>query len=238
MSFKRKPPEGNVRLVASNGQNIRGVTMSKAGRIVQFESWAERGMLLRLDRDPEVVDYCSQPERFQYFYEGKLHTYTPDFMVWRRNGDIEIHEITLSIRQSRPDIRRREEAAREICQARGWHYIVHTEQSLPQPTELANLLALFHYRPGTYAHPEVTQNVFAQLDNDGHPVLLLALTTHIANSLNMPQPVVLAGCCHLLWHGKLATDLTKLLFVSGEIASTAMIGIAEEKGGSHEKLPR
>ena len=104
MSLKRKPPEGNVRLVSSNGRNIRGVITNKAGRTVQFESWAERALLLRLDRDPDVTDYCSQPERFAYLdRDGKSHTYTPDFKVWRRNGEVEIHEVTMSVRQTRPD---------------------------------------------------------------------------------------------------------------------------------------
>ncbi len=232
MSFKRKPPAGNVRRVSSNGQNIRGVITNKVGRIVQFESWAERALLLRLDRDPEVTDYGSQPERFSFTDpEGKTHTYTPDLKVWRRSGKIEIHEVTLLVRQTRPEIRRREQAAREICQARGWRYVVHTEQALPQPTELANLLALFRYRPGAYAHPEVTRIGLERLAlrSEAQPVTLRALVTSLAEDLSLPKPIVLAALCHLLWHGKLVTDLNKLLFVSGELAAKTMVWIAPRK---------
>jgi len=232
MSFKRKPPEGNVRRVSSNGQNIRGVITNKVGRTVQFESWAERTLLLRLDRDPEVTDYGSQPERFLYIdHEGKPHTYTPDFKVWRRNGEIEIHEVTLSVRQTRPEIRQREEAARQICQRRGWRYVVHTEKSLPQPTELANLLALFRYRPSAYAQPNITQVVFerlAQCDEE-RPTSLPALVVSLATDLDLLKPVVVAGLCHLLCHGKLSADLNTLLFVSGELASNAMVWIESGK---------
>jgi hypothetical protein len=232
MSFKRKPPEGNVRRVSSNGRNIRGVSTNKAGRIVQFESWAERAFLLRIDRDPDVADYCSQPERFPYTdREGKPHTYTPDFKVWRRNGEIEIHEVTMSVRHTRPEIRQREEAARAICQARGWRYVVHTEKSLPQLTELANLLALFRYRPDAYAHQEITRIALDRLTlhSEGQPVPLHALVACIADDLNIPRPIVLAGLCHLLWYGKLSTDLNTLLFVSGELASNAMVWIESGK---------
>ena len=70
MSFKRKPPPGNVRRVRSNGQNLRGVITNKAGRLVQFESWAERTLILRLDRDREVMDYQSQPEQYRFTDEN------------------------------------------------------------------------------------------------------------------------------------------------------------------------
>ena len=66
MKLKRTPPPGNVRWVGTTGQNIRGVITNKMERIVQFESWAERSLLLRLDRDPEIIDYGSQPEQFKF----------------------------------------------------------------------------------------------------------------------------------------------------------------------------
>ena len=57
MSLKRRPPVGNARRVTAIGQNIRGVMTNKAGHVVQFESFLERSLLLRLDCDPTVQDY-------------------------------------------------------------------------------------------------------------------------------------------------------------------------------------
>ena len=137
MSFKRRPPTGNVRLVHSNSTSIRGVVTNKAGRTVQFESWLERSLLLRLDRDPRVKDYGSQPEVFQFVDDiGNDHTYVPDFIVWRLDGGIEIHEVSTSHHQARPEAQRRMEAARQICHARAWRYLVHDEKDLPQGSEL------------------------------------------------------------------------------------------------------
>jgi hypothetical protein len=147
MSLKRKPPEGNVRRVTSIGQNLRGVITNKMGRIVQFESFAERTLLLVLERDRSVIDYGSQPETFEFVDRyGKARRYTPDFIVWKENGEIEIHEVTRTERRGGTGACEREYAAQKICQARGWRYIVHTEQSLPQQTEVTNLLALVAYR--------------------------------------------------------------------------------------------
>lgn len=217
MSSKRRPPVGNVRQVRSTGQNIRGVITNKVGRLVQFESWAERALILQLDRDPEVLDYGSQPETFEFIDEQrKVRHYTPDFIVWRRSGEVEIHEVTLSRRRLRPDSRRREEAAEQICQARGWQYIVHTEQTLPQGSELANLLTLAGYRPTSYANEAVTQAAVAQLGS-GQRMALERLVQQMGSDLNLAQGQVTAALGHLLWSGELLTDFNQLLFDEGAI---------------------
>jgi hypothetical protein len=227
MKFKRKPPQGNIRRVVSNGQNIRGVITNKAGRIVQFESWAERSLLLRLERDPDVADYGSQPEQFRYVDpQGHPRTYTPDFSVWRRDGRVEIHEVTVSGRRTQPAIRQREAAADEICRARGWSYVVHTERSLPQGSELANLLALLHFRPAAYADRAVAEAAFERLMG-GQAVPLSALIGQIARDLGLlPEPGVAAVLAHMLWHGQIATDLSHLIFVDGAVSPAARVWLA------------
>ncbi|GIK40482.1 MAG: hypothetical protein BroJett011_43150 [Chloroflexota bacterium] len=209
--LNRKPPPGNVRWVGSTGQNMRGIITNKAGRLVQFESWAERALLLRLDRDPEVKDYGSQPETFEYVDDqGRTRHYTPDFIVWRSAG-IEIHEVTRSERRTQLRLHQREKAGAEICAARGWRYLVHTEGDLPQGAELANLLALARYRSTGYADPGVTKLVFEQL-GQGQAIDLSTLVGQMAAKVGLPEPHVLAALGHLLWHGQLCTDLDRLIF--------------------------
>jgi len=215
MKYRRKPPPGNVRWVGSTGQNTRGVVTNKAGRIVQFESWAERSLLLRLDRDPSVSDYGSQPEQFKYVdAQGKQHSYTPDFMVWRTDSRIEIHEVTLSQRHTRAEICQREAAAEEICRSREWKYIVHTEHTLPQGSELANLLALLRYRPTGYANQDVLRGIHKRLLS-GTPIELNMLVIEVEQELNLPRPVIMAASGHMLWHGYIETDLNRLVFLAG-----------------------
>lgn len=215
MKFKRNPPPGNVRQVVSTGQNIRGIITNKAGRIVQFESWAERALLLRLDRDPDIRDYGSQPERFQFTApNGKEHSYTPDFIVWRSNDQVEIHEVTMTSRHTSPNIVQREAAANEICRVRGWRYIVHTEKSLPQGSELANLLALFRYRPTAYADIAVSRKAGEWLA-EGTSLALQTLVAQIEQDLGVARPAIVAALCHMLWHGEMDTDLHQLIFGAG-----------------------
>ncbi len=211
MGWKRKPPPGNVRRISSIGGNLRYAIANKANETVQCESFQERKLTLLFDRDPTVQEYRSQPERFTFTdSEGTSHTYVPDFMVWRTNGAVEIHEVTLTSRQDRLSIQEREKAARKICQQRGWRYIVHTEQSLPQPTEEANLLALYRYHPTSYAHPDVTWVMQEQLRHS-EQLTFQQLSVMIMQHLDLPHPTVVSALCHLLWHGLLVTDLDRQL---------------------------
>lgn len=230
MSFKRKPPAGDARRVRSNGNSLRGVITNKAGRSVQFESWLERALILRLDRDPEVLDYQSQPETFTFADDlGKSHCYRPDFKVWRQSGAIEIHEVTVRQRRLRIEIWRREQAARGICQARGWQYVLHTEESLPQGAEQAHLLALAGYRPSVYAHQGVRHAVWEQLVSN-RPVGFAGLIQQLGQQLNLTEGVVTAALCHLLWHGELLTDFNQLMFDEGGIVTGVQVWKMTEEG--------
>ena len=193
------------------GGNLRYTIANKADETVQCESFQERKLTLLFDRDPTVQAYRSQAERFTFTDTfGISHTYVPDFMVWRTSGEVEIHEVTLTSRQERLGIQEREKAAHEICRQRGWRYIVHTERSLPQPTEEANLLALYRYHPTCYAHSEVTRFVQERLRHNGL-LTFQQISQEIMQYLDLSLPTVVSALCHLLWHGLLVTDLVHQL---------------------------
>jgi TnsA endonuclease-like protein len=229
MALKRKPPAGNVRRVAPIGENLRYAITSKVNETVQCESFQERKLTLLFDRDPTIQEYRSQPERFAFTdSQGTPHTYTPDFIVWKTTGEVEIHEVTLTSRQDRFSIQEREKAAQAICQQRGWSYVVHTEKTLPQATEEANLLALYRYRPTSYANPAVTAAVRARLGQEERKGLCI-LIEDIAQALSLPRPVVISAVCHLLWHQVLETDLRNaLLFVNAALSTSIQVWLRKE----------
>ena len=227
MGLKRKPPAGNVRRVAAIDNNGRYAITNKNGETVQCESYTERKLALRLDRDPRVKNYRSQPLRISYDdSEGNQHTYVPDFQVWRWNGLVEIHEVTLSERRLLPNAQGREKAAREYCDEEGWRYVVHTEDSLPNDTEGANLLALYAYRPSIYARAEVVQAVIEKFGIGQH-ILLRQLISALSQDLDLPSPTVSTAIYHLMWHGKIATDLRSLIFVDSAPTSNAYVWLPE-----------
>lgn len=225
--MKRKPPEGNVRLVAAIGNNSRYAITNKNGETVQCESHTERKLALRIDRDPRVRNYKSQPLKIHYIdSEDKAHTYVPDFQVWRWDGSIEIHEVTLTERRLLPNAQRREKAAREYCNKEGWRYIVHTQDSLPDDTEGANLLALYAYRPSVYSQTDVA-HAASEKFGIGQHILLRQLISVIAQDLNLPPATVSSAIYHLIWHGKIATNLCSLIFVDNVPASSAYVWLPE-----------
>jgi hypothetical protein len=230
MALKRKQPRGNVRRVVPIDNNLRYAITSKADETVQCESFQERKLTLLFDRDPTIAEYRSQPLKFTFTdTQKKTHTYVPDFMVWKTTGEVEIHEVTLTSRQEKISIQEREQAAREICQMEGWRYVVHTEATLPQATEEANLLALYRYRPTIYANLAVKAAVRARL-GEGSSRGICLLIAEISQELALPQPTVISALCHLLWHRVIDTDLTsRLLFVNAALAPYVQVRLAEKE---------
>jgi hypothetical protein len=165
MPFKRKPPPGNVRRVICLGNNFRGVTTNKRGHLVQFESEQEHKLILLLERDSTVADYASQPETLHFQDDsGRQRSYTPDFQVWRIDGGIELHEVTVEARRvARESLQQRETAAHAICGQRGWRYVVHTDETLPSGYEYTNLDFLAPFRAKSYATAEGTAWWLGQL---------------------------------------------------------------------------
>ncbi len=227
MGLKRKPPENNVRRVAAIGNNSRYATTNKKGETVQCESYAERKLALRIDRDSRVKNYRSQPLRISYVdSEDKSYTYVPDFQVWRWDGVVEIHEVTLSERRLLPNAQRREKGAQEYCDDEGWKYVVHTEESLPNDTEGANLLALYAYRPSIYSKADVAHAVFDKIGIGQH-ILLSQLISAISQDLELPSATVSTAIYHLLWYGKIATDLCSLIFIDNVPTSSTYVWLPE-----------
>lgn len=231
MGLNRKPPADNSRRVHSNGQTLCGVVTNKAGRTVQFESFAERSLLLRLDRSTDVQDYLSQPDPIPYRDpSGKSHHYTPDFKVWHTDGHISLHEVTLTVRAETPQLQQRHAAAAQFCQTHGWQYHLHTETTLPQGSELANLLALWGYRPSRYADPVIRRAVFTALKTGEQRLYPLVMSLSAACET---APVQVAVCLyHLLWHDQIGMDWQRLLFQDAVPQADTRLWLTDKAGVS------
>ena len=229
MSMKRKPPAGNVRRVISLGNNFRGVTTNKRGHLVQFESEQERKLILLLERDPLVVDYVSQPETLNFSDgKGRQRKYTPDFQVWRANGEIELHEVTIeSRREERESLQERETAARLICQERGWRYVVHTDQTLPSGCEYVSLDFLSAFRAKSYADVESTNWWLGELKGRGqvHPRLVVSQLGQ-DGKVN----VLLNSLYHMLWHGEVEMNWGQPFFWQGDFHHQARVWLPQGGG--------
>jgi hypothetical protein len=115
-----------------------------------------------------------------------------------------------------PNAQRREKAAREYCDKKGWRYVVHTEDSdsLPNDTMTSNLFELYMFRPNVYSRSDLAARVREKLSN-GRRISLPFLIKDLCQELELPVGVVAPGLYHMLWHGKLETDLHSLIFLDG-----------------------
>lgn len=229
--MKRKPPAGNVRRVVSLGNNFRGVTTNKRGHLIQFESEQEHKLILLLERDSTVTDYVSQPETLLFCDDaGRQRTYTPDFKVWRVDGQIELHEVTVEARRAeRESVQRRETAAYAICRERGWRYIVHTDLTLPSGYEYTNLEFLAPFRADTYADAESTAWWTGQLTG-GEPVHPRSILSQAG--AEWAAALLLNALYHLLWHGMVQMDWRQPFITNGDFHPTARIWLPEVLPGN------
>lgn len=229
MALSRRPPPGNVRRVICLGRNQCGVTTNKRGHLVQFESALEHTLLLLLERDATVADYRSQPEALRFRDPaGRARTYTPDFQVWRTDGQVELHEVTVAARLAeRPTLRARAAVAEAICRDRGWRYVVHTDQTLPSGALRANLVALAAFRAPAYADAAAAAWWLGGLTGrePAPPGVVLA-----GARPDQPTGPLLATLYHLLWRGDLQMDWRQPLLHGAGFCAAARIWLAAEAG--------
>jgi hypothetical protein len=225
MAFKRKPPSGNVRRVVSLGNNWRGVTTNKQGRLIQFESEQEHKLILLLERDPTVVDYISQPETLSFRdANGRQRIYTPDFQVWRTDGRIELHEVTVEARrQNHLSLQEREAMAQNVCQQRGWQYVLHTDYTLPSGYYYANLDFLSPFRAQTYADAHLASWWLTHLSGSTpiQPQFLLSYAQP-----GLAHGLLLNTLYYLLWHDRVQMDWQRPLIWRGALHAAARVWLS------------
>lgn len=210
--MKRKPPAQNVRRVRAIAGNMRYSVVNKCLRTIQCESFQEYKLVLLLERDRTVKEYVSQPVQLTYRNtKGHEASYTPDFQVWHTDETVALHEVTVQNRRSKDTQIQREEAARTICQEHGWQYVVHTEETLPEGSELANLQLLFGFRASGMANPAIAQSILRLLFvMEKYSLLEVVRQLQLATGHSTSQ--VMPAILHLIWHGELQIDWHQLLF--------------------------
>jgi hypothetical protein len=204
--------------------------VSKTGRTVQYEYTRHAELARLFDRDPTVRDYISFAETFEYLdARGQRCTYTPAFKVWRTDGLVEHHDVVPKRLLSRPDIRGREVALQRLCAARGELYRMNIEEELVHPTEQANLNVLESYRARAYENRQLEERVTTRLAG-GNRLPLGALAGELAEEFDIPYARAVGALGHMLWHGRLETELRRqLLFMFSRPASGTQVWLPQNE---------
>ncbi len=127
--------------------SMRGYFQSqKMGRSIECESKLEMDAVRYFEMWPSVVSYCEQPVTIQFYMDGKMHKYTPDFGLLIIDREKPVHAEIKSERQLK-NVRIRERLD-HIAQHYEDHmdveWIVLTEKDIHRQPMLSNL-QLLHY---------------------------------------------------------------------------------------------
>lgn len=166
---------------------------------VWWESQIERDFIYLLEFDNEVLSYQEQPLRIQYVLNGRIHYYTPDFLV-RRGHRKQIIEVKPEAKASSEFWRELFSAVASVFHQDGYEFLVATDNIIRIQPRLNNIKLLWRYARTTIS-PQ--HRVYCnQMLRDRDQIELKELIQFFAYK-NVGEQVVYA----LLYWGYIETNL-------------------------------
>jgi hypothetical protein len=176
---------------------------------VAYESRLELARLLFADRDRAVEVIYAQPFLLTATVSGRVRRHVPDFLLVGADGGLLVVDVKPRARLGKPQVADVLAWAGEVIRARGWGFEVWSE---PDPLLLANVRFLAGYRRPDLFDPVVLEAVRSAT---AEPVSIQAVESIL--SPRWPTAVVRPHVLHLLWSGRLGTDL------GGQLGGTSLV---------------
>jgi hypothetical protein len=109
----------------------------KAGRALPFEGMNEAALLKYCEVDTRVVDYLSQPFRFEFVMDGKKRIYVADCARLLDDGTVEVIEAKGDRNNlGDADYVQKLDRVRELCLELGWRFKIVTRRRLFEPAAI------------------------------------------------------------------------------------------------------
>ncbi len=202
-----------VRKVSNRGGNIIGSFPSLIkGEKIMYESTIERDFVFFLKFDPTVLTYCAQPMVITGTdTEGKVHRYTPDFLVVRTDRK-EIIECKPDALLDHPHTQQQIRIGEKWAEMNNHDFVIVTDTDLRKDHTLANLkLFLRYYR--IVVPTVILARCIAYLKTQPEGVSfddIAFFLSSLVDSAEMQQPHMQAPFIYnMLFHHILQVDLTK-----------------------------
>jgi hypothetical protein len=126
-----KDLQGNGKLKTRKPKLKQGVyTSTKMQKDFIYRSGYESKVYELLDSDHDVLAYEAEPFKIPYVWKGEPHTYTPDILVRFVSGICELWEIKPADQTALDQNTAKWDSAERTCIARGWKFVVITEQEI------------------------------------------------------------------------------------------------------------
>jgi len=190
------------KLTKSRGKNIHRYASVKMGKRVTVESALECDACYHFDFEKDIIRFCSQPIRYSYQYNGKWHTYVPDFLVQFDTGEYVLYEIKSDYIVSSPDFLDEWDAKQQAAEKLGLELELIGEKQIRGNKTLLKNLKLMHRYASRDRLTDTQSLVLNTLRNNGsQPVQYFIQKVGIARNGIMP------ALCNLLSRNLLETDL-------------------------------
>jgi hypothetical protein len=145
-------------IITGRRREVTGVYNSrKAKGGLVHESMNERAFFIHSEVDTTVVDYKSQPFRFEFVLDGAQRIYIADCVRQCADGGLEVVEVKHDHRALQdPEYSQKLEAVRQICKVLGWRFrVVHGAPLRERTTWNLNVEAVQLSRFAKYSAREV-----------------------------------------------------------------------------------
>lgn len=145
-------------IMSRSARTMRVKFPSVKNRItIYVESLLERDAALRLELDPNIVAYWSQP-RVDIFYmpDGQPYRYTPDFLAEMRTGKIKVIEVKPKAKLSNPRLTARLGQIALRYRERDIEFVIWTEDDLRKEPQAENRRLVWSHirRPPIIPEPD------------------------------------------------------------------------------------
>ncbi|OJF15431.1 hypothetical protein BG844_04795 [Couchioplanes caeruleus subsp. caeruleus] len=207
VAFEAVPPVRSFARYQGQRSNTGLWWSASTGGHVGFESWLERDHLMLLDFDPMVAAIASQPFRLYYDDGTRVRRHVPDFFARLTDGTGVVIDVRPAARVKPADAAGFAATGR-ACALVGWQYRLLHE---PDATVTANVRWLAGYRHPRCARPDLQEAAEELL---AAPMPLMQAGALLGDPL-ASLPVIF----HLLWRGRLRTDLTIALSATSPVTA-------------------
>lgn len=186
-------------------QSLSGLLPSKKNEeYVWFESSLERDFAILLEANKKVSHYVEQPLTLEYYNEGKILHYTPDFLVYFIEDDqspwlCEIKYRT-ELREKFYKYKSKFRAAYEYCQKEGYEFKIFSDLDIRTPyLENINFLDRYCLNGLDNSCYDLVLRTLSELGNCTPKEIMLTV---------QDAPYNMKGrCLYALWYGVKIGDI-------------------------------
>ncbi|ELB2199315.1 TnsA endonuclease N-terminal domain-containing protein [Vibrio parahaemolyticus] len=198
------------KLTKSRGKNIHRYASAKMGKRVTVESALECDACYHFDFEKDIIRFCSQPIRYSYYYNGKWHTYVPDFLVQFDTGEYVLYEIKPDDTASSLDFLDEWSAKQQAAEEMGLELELVEEKRIRDKTLLKNLKLMHRY--GSRDCLTDTHNLLLNILRNNGP----QSAQYLIHKAGLARRTIMPVLCNLLSRNLLETELGSPLSLKSE----------------------